>query len=640
MTKLVALVAVLVAGSAADARADIATSVYDDAKAVITELITDELSRQIIPRLVCHGRREPCASGECDGPLADFTVDIKGDRYLLSMLYHYQESLQRIYAHQYGSLRSAIRRESEDYAAFQVYETVNGLLYDASEKKTLQSNAVGAFLVARNGADNTVANNPNETTLREAFKGDDLDGENGCVPQVRKNFEANKFIGTRSSPLDIVCSVKETKDIAKLVHGSLKCELALAVRSTLREEYDVAKAHLLRAVATVVQLAVKSNTATLSEVASAIPERALAFAELLHRQPMEPGEPFGLVVKFVGTLTGKALDTDETKWSEDQKVLVKAVRGLLTSWRTISGAENKLELSLIVDQLVSVDGALSSICTMTTVTNTKLCAAVNKLHKEFGRAARYWPLINAAAHADYRQIAHQMIALLFREIGDKKCDVPDMKFDNTYQSDCRYVVYRRFADSLVTYFLDAATDGTPAEGSRAAFRNAAVDVLRDVAALGGMDRGSNWTHRLLPDLELRAGFSPSYGMGGSYSEIRTTAAVRFLSARPILYYTTRHYLALHFSLFDLLAPLAEIKKRPTTGISYDSWPLLANLVTPSASIAYGMPQLSRHLVIGIGATYRIVTPVLTTDMAGANKVTYESWRADGFEIGAFVKYKL
>lgn len=615
------------------AHADIATSIYGDAKSIIGDLITDELSRQVIPRLVCHGRREPCRGAECGRPLEGFTVEIDGQRYLLSLLYHYQESLQRVFAHQYGSLRSAIRRESEDYAAFQIYETVNGLLYSPQDKITYQANLSGAFLVAVNAADVIVTKTPTETTLRAAFTGDALDE---CVKQVAANFRGNKFVATRSSPLDTVCAAYDSKSPDALAHSSLKCELALAFRSTLREEFDSAKGHMLRAVSTIVQVALKSNS-TVAELTQRIPELALTLGELVRQEQLDPADAFATVIKMVVKLTGK----EEKDWSDSETKISNALRTLTAVWRTITRSENKFDVATMLDQLASVDGAFNTLCTVDSISKTKLCSALAKMHAEIGRAAQYWPLINAAAHADYRQIAHQMIALLFRDVGEKECDAGNADYKNEYDAACKYVVYRRFADSLVTYFLDVATDGAPAEGSRAAFRNAAVDVLRDVAALGGMDRGPSAGRVLfMPDLELRAGYSPAFGMS-EFSEVRTVAAARFVTVRPILRYTTHHYLAIHLSIIDLLAPFAEISKRPTTGIKYNSKGLAWNLISPSLEIAYGMPQLSKHLVVGIGATYRLVVPKLTRADDGTGSVVYEaSHRDDFYELGAFVKYLL
>lgn len=634
MSKTTALICALVMATSGRAQADVTSSVYDDAKEIITDLITDELSRQVVPRLVCQARHDECGADACTG-LDAFTVEVGGRHYLMTMLFHYRDSLQSVFSHRYSSLRSAIKRESEDYAAFQVYEILNSLLYPDAVRGAKQSDAKGAARVVVMANDDKVVESPNKSELRTPFEGELMDK---CEELVLAKFESDVFTTARPAPLDVVCASTPENDNVKLAHNTLKCELSLAVRSALRQERDGVKGHVFNAAALVVQLAVKAQVPA-AELASRTQRIALVLRELLLQQPMEPTLVFEKVKPFIEDVTGRA----EASFTADDKLIYSAIEKLISAWRTFSGSEDKLDLATLLDQLLKFDGAFTTLCESSTIKGRPLCTALGKLHAKLGRATAYWPLIDAAAHADYRQVAHQVISLLFRELGNKECDTEKgTNFKNKYSSACRYVIYRRFADSLVSYFLDAGSDdGTAADGARAAFRTASVDVLRDIAALGGMDRGPSLGHIFMPDLELRAGYSESYGMGGSYSEVRTTAAIRVLTLRPILFYSTKHYLALHLSVFDALAPFAEIKKRPSSGMHYDSEGLWVNLLSPTAEIAYGMPRLSKHLVIGVSGTLRLATPVVTTGMDGSTSVTYETgWSKEHLELGAFVKYLL
>src|SRR5690349_4913365 len=112
------LCAVVVAGGGGRhgaAHAGVADRLYDDVKSVIEDLITDEVARQLLPRLVCHGRHTAL---EGKGHRERYAVEIQKDgaltAYSLDVLLHFPDTAYRIATRQYGMLRSSIRREAID----------------------------------------------------------------------------------------------------------------------------------------------------------------------------------------------------------------------------------------------------------------------------------------------------------------------------------------------------------------------------------------------------------------------------------------------------------------------------------------------------------------------------------------------
>src|ERR1051325_7864560 len=104
------LVAALICSDPGPAKADIMTAIYDDAKGIITELLTDEVAQQIVPNIACYAGRKPWSSPPGRGTartaaMPSLVIKVGDQQLGLDALYYYPQTLQRIYTRQFGALR-------------------------------------------------------------------------------------------------------------------------------------------------------------------------------------------------------------------------------------------------------------------------------------------------------------------------------------------------------------------------------------------------------------------------------------------------------------------------------------------------------------------------------------------------------
>jgi hypothetical protein len=107
-------------------------------------------------------------------------------------------------------------------------------------------------------------------------------------------------------------------------------------------------------------------------------------------------------------------------------------------------------------------------------------------------------------------------------------------------------------------------------------------------------------------------------------------------------------MALHLSFVDVLSPLSELAIRNSTNITYShSNRLLWNVITPRFEMVYGVPFLSKKLVLTAGGSLRLVSPFPDMpDTADRTSYTYRGLDLNNnfdqwsryFEFGVAVKY--
>jgi hypothetical protein len=207
---------------------------------------------------------------------------------------------------------------------------------------------------------------------------------------------------------------------------------------------------------------------------------------------------------------------------------------------------------------------------------------------------------------------------------------------------CEKDAYERFAEAVVAYAVDLAEDRTPTDATRAAFRSAALEVIRDTSPNGFARK--RWYGFLIPDFALRASWSSGY-LDDDDSTFRSVASVNVITLRPILRYTEMVYMAAHLSALDLLAPVAEVALRPSTFTYEDEAKNWANVVNPRVDMALGLPGVSRHLTLTMGVALRLATPVLISDPALPTRTYRYDWAWDdddtfgrSLEFGLALKY--
>jgi hypothetical protein len=265
--------------------------------------------------------------------------------------------------------------------------------------------------------------------------------------------------------------------------------------------------------------------------------------------------------------------------------------------------------------------------------------------REIARGQTLWPLIVAASRGNVSEVAHGTMSLIFRS---SRASCPEAPDGRTGSAACDTEIYRRFAESLVTYTVELAQDRTASDAARAAFRTSASDVIRQVGNGGGFAR-RRWYGFLIPTLNLRASWNAAY-VNESGNSLRYLASVDWIKYRFVLAFSERLYMGLHVSLLDPLAPLSELATRPNVGVTYHDQEKLAwNFVAPRLDLVLGIPTLSKHLAVGGGVSLRLTVPDLENMPAPGEVASYRYqtlWGDDNtndhwpryVEFGFFVKY--
>jgi hypothetical protein len=373
--------------------------------------------------------------------------------------------------------------------------------------------------------------------------------------------------------------------------------------------------------------------------------------------------------------------------------IAKSVDRISTQWQIAAAGESerKLDLALFVDMLTAKSGALNSLCADHQKMNvakdlnpgasedasrvmaasgpgeaTKLgsvgiggaCAAVTAVSDRLANGRLLWPIIRTAARGDFREVAHMAVLTVFRGYEASGCADPgEVELLEAFGSesqdtrDCHADLYRRFAESVVVYVIDTAESGAPSEATRVAFRKATTEVIQEIGKGGGIDR-SAVKNFFMPGLSLRASWNAGY-VHKTGSSLRYIPSVSWLTFRGRLAYAEQYYAALHLSFIDPLAIVSELAVRDMSGAVFvNSARLVRNIVTPRFDVVFGIPALSRHLVVGAGASWRLAVPLATgnSHMEGDTLVkqySYEYfWSRDRFrhegwrfvEFGFLLKY--
>lgn len=651
------------------ANAGVTDRLYDDVKTVIQDLITDEVARQLLPRLACYGRHseiEPSSAKE------RYAVTIKKSEtshtYSLDLLQHFPDTAYRISSRQYGLLRSSIRREAEDYAAYVLYQSVATLVATVRLRKELRGNADKQQAAVRFQQLLFDEGTLDEDLVRQFALADlargsvktldiaAIDGSkpkavfefnssevSACVSQVTARMKGEDFAESQTTPLDEVCGQplgSGTEDT--LTQHVLSCEIALSFRSVLRSQPESAKGHLLRAMSAVLVPQLK-YAATLSQPVDSkeivnrigeIDEVAVELQKLLARTDVAPPDLVPLA-RMIG------LPTDDSDTGFKQ--LKSFVKILTQVWKLADTRDGRIDLASLIDALTATGlgrNPLSGVCATANATTT--CNVWRSLHTQLGSAGKLWGLVTSVPREDHRHLAHQVITLLFDKFTTEDCSSTNRK--NEFEAACRTSIYRRFMEALAISFVDPTSEPS-SESGRESFRFAAEDVVRDLALGGGIDRGPSWTHVIVPDLELQATWSKGYVIAGA-DQFRYTAAVRWISWRPVIRYSQSTYLALHLSALDLLAPFGEIAERSADATYDESGRLFANVFSPRVEMVYGAPRFSKHLLLGVGVSVRPYVPVVIGGTEEHPEVEYQTyggrtndrWRFVDF--GVFLKFKI
>jgi len=236
------------------------------------------------------------------------------------------------------------------------------------------------------------------------------------------------------------------------------------------------------------------------------------------------------------------------------------------------------------------------------------------------------PMLNAAREKNYRALATSAVAAVFSETSMEEmcCGVEDTE-------SCRDLtkLYGRLAKSVVSYVLMPRDDQDASMAARAAFKSAAVDVIRSLDVKGGVEVEPTWASIFTPSGAMRASWSGSYQNEDSrHTGLRFVPTIDFLTFRKRLtHQESPLYFGAQLTLFDLLAPFTEIVSRESDLKLENKSLVLATLIEPRLSGVIAIPELTKHTVLTLGASIRgsaafDVTPVDANGVRGQPTFRY------------------
>jgi hypothetical protein len=228
-----------------------------------------------------------------------------------------------------------------------------------------------------------------------------------------------------------------------------------------------------------------------------------------------------------------------------------------------------------------------------------------------------------------------------------------------------------FLKATAVYAIDSTSGGPVGSTVSADFRSAAVDLI-EASGGAGIRRGTFYTYSgqhagwYFPNFTLREALRPGFAgpadPGTNARAMLTYASMDWPSFRFKIYPYRRAgkplWIGGNFSVIDWIGPLWELSARNRTLASSTSGAtrtkaFMLGFVVPRLELEFGIPELTKNLVVGIGVTARFyradqnypsstTVPTIATyciagqkDNPGCNG---SSFNGDNFEGSLFVKY--
>ena len=227
---------------------------------------------------------------------------------------------------------------------------------------------------------------------------------------------------------------------------------------------------------------------------------------------------------------------------------------------------------------------------------------------------------------------------------------------------------REFVRATAIYAIDSAANGAASASVSQDFRDAAVDLIEDTGGAGVRRRtfafyehgSSQMPAFVFPNFALRGSLRPGFAAlsstGTSSSAFMFYPSIDWPNIRWKFYPCHRKENALwwggDFSLLDVAGPFVEIAGRNSTLNGSTSVGTVFGLafLAPRLETEFAVPELTKNLVIGLGAAVRFYradqTPaavagapvVATYCTAGQSGCQNGSFTVNNFEGSIFVKY--
>lgn len=610
-------------------RADVSSQIYDDVKGVVVDLVTAEVATRVVPQIVCRAGHV-IETGRSADPSV---IEIDHVHYRFTALDHFPRTLQALYSRQFGGLKSAVLGEVADLAAYRLLVALRAEAHAAvaSQPEARHPRPVlDAAELDRLGVLKTGGQvEPSELAATYGAPSDIT----RCLTQVAQRFDEGAFGAPRATPLEQRCAASGRERLA--------CDLALGLRSTLVGQPGAAERHVAHAVSRVVAGVIAARLAfDRAEILE--PRLAVMIAALagdpapvnLLRSLAEEIAPLTAIYETLPDRDAQIARATQNAL-ESLVALEQPFRRLLAEWRAIASGDARLDVASFVDRMLATGGALYALCEH--ARSIGVCREITGVAQVLAPGSSMWPVLQATSRGEIRTVAQAVVGSIFSARREDDCE--DASTD-----ECHRAVFPRFAMALALYVIDTVDGGTTAESARAAFRGAAVDAIRSIRPRGYT---RPWVHNILyPDFALRFSWDGGY-VNDEGSSFRYVASMPFIVFRPPLWHGESAYAAVHLSIFDPLAPLSELALRPNNVEFRDDAEVAWNLISPRLDVVVGMPSLSSHLTLGIGASLRLAVPYDTTPRGEVMRsYTYRPLWGDGaslprsIELGFAIKYML
>jgi hypothetical protein len=588
-----------------EASADVTGDAYQDVKNIITDLLTSEVARSLVPQVVCRAGHQVTPSLiECPAATDPAKICIKqGNRFTvikLKAMEYFPATLQALYSRRFASLKSTVANESVDVASDTLYQGLRDVF--STLKKQEQA--------ARNQEIRQAIAYANEVAPSDATVFDPLDEGtlSSCVAKVKEKL--NEGLPPTVSRIDNECS-PSSKD------NAFECELAQSARLALRGKPEEADSHIRRAMAIVLAYGLTKRLSLGTEHLKDVADEVLFLVRSLEANTQSYDTYITEIATRNATMLKKKAE-EIIAVLQQQRIAITRVVARIRA--VTSGGNVKLTINAMIADLAEVLGGADSICDQIA---DGPCKLLTELDQRVGRLSLIWPAVAAASSGDLHGVAHLVVSALFQNnTSGADCE------RQTGDEGCKLDTFRRFADSLVMYVLDAS-GGDTSDTVRSVFRQSAEEVIRLVSPYGGLDRagvGGAFIF-LIPELALRASWSSAY-VNDSDRHLRYIIGLNMLRIRKVLWYTSRSYTSVQLALLDPVAPLAEIAVRanrdPLTSaqVNYQGTELLFwNLLAPRLEFTAALPWLSKHLAVSAGASLRMAAPT-ERSVLGSGEVSY------------------
>lgn len=580
---------------ATPARAQLADSVYADAKDIIEELLTTEIAHEVAPGIACLSGRRGANPGDDGATTYHFegTVDGKTatiDRTIrLEATAHFPKTLQSVFNRQFGRLKTTIRDESANLAGYLAYQALHAAAVDAKAAGRPKILALATAQLEKAVADcPTDPDDPAQTCQAKEESAQDKPqivfgamGSNelsACKDAVKVELDDGEH-GQRSSyPLDDECKSSDT--------SSFECHVAYAVRSGILNLPAPTQDHLTKATALLIREVAKATHPGSERKALDALEHKVLF----------------LLRKALAEDTWEEKPLDGVAAGVAPPDLLARLEEIHATWRSAVNAESgKIDVLAFFRSVAAADGTLAGFCKGQDTAACRVLAKLSLVSKpettddlsKLMRALK--PVLMYSARGEYSEAAQLAIGYVFQRIGSSNSvDVS---------------IHQRFVQSVAAYVLDAADGQAPSETARVAFRKASVEMIQYLGQGSGIRRrySSAWSAfkiALLPDLALRASWSGSYVNEGAGAS-RILASANWLNLRVRIRRTEATYLGFELSLIDPLAPLSELALRKKVQHYRDQQKLFFNVFTPRVELLAASPMLSEHLGVSAGLSLRM-----------------------------------